>query len=134
MRARQIIVVDFEYASPNPAAIDIANHFHEWCADYHGPAPYALDRARYPPPAARAAFYVAYAAHLPPALAAGAADADALERAVRTWSPASHAMWAVWGVVQAREGVEGGESEFDYLAYAQGRMDLFRAELRELGV
>jgi len=32
-----LVVIDFEYASPNPRAYDIANHFHEWRADYHHP-------------------------------------------------------------------------------------------------
>lgn len=60
-----------------------------------------------------------------------------LEGHVRVWSPASHGMWAVWGVVQAREAVEGregGEPEFDYLGYAQCRMVGFRRELRTLGI
>ena len=75
-------------------------------------------------------------------------DIDLLEAQVRRWSPASHAMWAVWGVVQAREQVErmkaGGRldeeedgdvpaGEFDYLAYAKGRFESFRRELRALG-
>ena len=34
---QQIVVIDFEYASPNPRAYDIANHFHEWRTDYHHP-------------------------------------------------------------------------------------------------
>lgn len=33
----RIVVIDFEYASPNPRAYDIANHFQEWRADYHHP-------------------------------------------------------------------------------------------------
>ena len=43
-------------------------------------------------------------------------------------------MWAIWGIVQAREALEGkdGELEFDYVAYALGRMDHFRRELRAL--
>ncbi|KAI0711690.1 hypothetical protein C8Q76DRAFT_797959 [Earliella scabrosa] len=59
-----------------------------------------------------------------------------LEGQARVWSPASHGMWAVWGVVQAREFVEGmdGEPEFDYLGYAVCRMDAFRRELRALGI
>ncbi|KAI0639131.1 kinase-like protein [Trametes polyzona] len=146
---RQIIVVDFEYASPNPAAYDIANHFHEWTADYHGPTPHLLDPSRYPTRTQRENFYRAYLTHTQCALDAPAPaiapdlPADVLEREMRTlerhvraWSPASHAVWAVWGVVQARELVEGtdGEPEFDYLGYAQCRMDGFRREIRALGV
>lgn len=61
---------------------------------------------------------------------------DKLDEQVRIWSPASHAMWAVWGVVQAREDIEGQveSPEFDYIAYARCRMALFRKELAALGL
>jgi choline kinase len=128
----QIIVVDFEYASPNPATFDIANHFHEWAANYHGATPHLLDSSRYPTGEQRRNFYTAYLnqSGLP-------ADEDTLqrlERQVKVWSPASHAMWAVWGLVQAREDVEGGvvEPEFDYIGYSKGRIQGFRREIGEL--
>ena len=75
-------------------------------------------------------------------------DIDLLEEQVKRWSPASHAMWAIWGVVQAREQVEraksGGRldgeedeevpvSEFEYLTYAKGRFEAFRREAKALG-
>lgn len=31
----RLVVIDFEYCSPNPRAYDIANAFHEWRFDYH---------------------------------------------------------------------------------------------------
>ncbi|KAI0050717.1 kinase-like protein [Auriscalpium vulgare] len=138
----QIIVVDFEYAAPNPAAFDIANHFHEWTADYHGATPHVLDPTRYPSLAQRRVFYRAYLAHtLESRFAALAEDARArelerLEQQVRAWSPASHAMWAVWGLVQAREDVEGvvAQPEFDYIGYARSRMAGFYRELQALGL
>lgn len=146
---RQIIVVDFEYASPNAAAFDVANHFHEWTANYHGVTPHILDPARYPTAEQRCNFYRSYLSHhIPPPCEAAQtfsvnvprilqdADLAVLEEQVRAWSPASHAMWAVWAVVQAREFVEGkdGEPEFDYLGYAQCRLEGFRRELRALGL
>ena len=60
---------------------------------------------------------------------------DTLEKQVQLWSPASHAMWAVWSVVQARDAIEaddGGEVEFDYLGYAQCRFEGFQRGLRDL--
>lgn len=33
----RLIVIDFEYCSPNPRAYDIANAFQEWRFDYHSP-------------------------------------------------------------------------------------------------
>lgn len=141
----QVIVVDFEYASPNPAAFDIANHFHEWTADYHSPTPHILDPTRYPYPQERRNFYVAYLAQ---SIVSSSAPPEALEkdipekelekldRQVRAWSPASHAMWAVWGIVQAKEDMEGkeGEPEFDYIGYARCRMKGFRQEISSLGI
>lgn len=75
-----------------------------------------------------------------------------LEDEVRVWTAASHAMWAVWAIVQSRDDVEArikrweqidkGETqsedaieiEFDYLRYALCRIELFRRELVNLGV
>ncbi|KZT61255.1 kinase-like protein [Calocera cornea HHB12733] len=133
----QLIVVDFEYASPNPAAFDIANHFHEWCFDYSRPVEtsWKLESKHYPTLEERRNFYRAYLGH-------GTTEEhlDQLEKEVREWSPASHAMWAVWGIVQAKDDVvalanlggatEGGD--FDYLRYAKGRMEWFARELKEL--
>lgn len=45
-------------------------------------------------------------------------------------------MWAVWGIVQAREDLEASveEPEFDYIQYAKSRMEGFRRELKALGL
>jgi len=39
---------DYEYASFNPVAYDIANHFCEMAADYHSEKPHVLDYNKYP--------------------------------------------------------------------------------------
>jgi hypothetical protein len=51
----------------------------------------------------------------------------ALENAVSAWGPASHAMRAVWGLVQAREDILANiaEPEFDYVGCARCRMAQF---------
>ncbi|KAI0322304.1 kinase-like protein, partial [Amylostereum chailletii] len=133
----EIIVVDFEYAGPNPAAFDIANHFHEWTANYHSTTPHLLDSTRYPTPVDRDNFYRAYLSHRQLPLPSGrmtaylslpaelqADELSTLEYQVRAWSPMSHAMWAIWGIVQAREDIEAGvaEPEFNYVEYARCRM------------
>ena len=72
-------------------------------------------------------------------------EARILEAQVRAWSPATHAMWAIWGIVQAREDLEqvarakaGGERadepEFDYLGYSRCRLECFRREIGALGL
>ena len=60
----------------------------------------------------------------------------ALGDAVRAWSPSSHAMWAIWGLVQARKDVLAHvvEPDFDYIGYAVCRMAAFYRELAALGV
>jgi len=143
---RQIIVVDFEYAGPNPASYDIANHFHEWTADYHGDTPHLLDISRYPTPAERRNFYLAYLRHTYfttkeyEHIATPDTDLEPtvskLERQVQAWSPASHASWALWAIVQARDDLENNNPspEFDYVGYARCRMAGFRRELKQLGV
>ena len=143
MRAMQIIVVDFEYASSNAAAFDIANHFHEWMADYQSATPHELRGESYPGRGARRNFYRGYLAQRRAGrgsarslTVATDAELDALDAAVRAWSAASHGMWAVWGVVQAREemvcGGVGAGVEFDYVGYARSRMRMFRDELARL--
>jgi choline kinase len=64
------------------------------------------------------------------------AEMQKLESQVRAWSPASHAMWAIWALVQAREDVEGqpDELEFDYIGYASCRMKGFRRDIAQLGI
>ncbi|KAL0578026.1 hypothetical protein V5O48_003976 [Marasmius crinis-equi] len=139
---RQIIVVDFEYASPNTASFDIANHFHEWTANYHSSTPHLLDPLKYPTSTERRNFYRAYLEHtLTPSqtpLSASELEAaiEALDEQVRFWSPSSHAWWTVWGIVQAKDDLLNDEkqAEFDYIGYAKCRMSLFREELRVLGV
>ncbi|KAG6897912.1 hypothetical protein C0992_009064 [Termitomyces sp. T32_za158] len=140
---RQLIVVDFEYAAPNPASFDIANHFHEWTANYHCPTPHLLDTSRYPTHDERRNFYAAYISHTAISGEVPMLDDDeqelqlrGIDQQVRYWSPASHAMWAIWGIVQAREDIEGNiaEPEFDYIGYSICRMAAFRSEIRALGV
>lgn len=158
-------MVDFEYAAPNPAAFDIANHFHEWTAHYVSTStPWLLDRCRYPTIQQRQHFYHAYISPLPTGPSTSSSnlllsssqaslssenfvpaeqnekvqeELDQMEKQVQAWSPASHAMWALWGLVQAKDDVMGQSGEvgdFNYLGYAVGRVQGFRTELAELGI
>ncbi|KAF9452547.1 protein kinase subdomain-containing protein PKL/CAK/ChoK [Macrolepiota fuliginosa MF-IS2] len=143
---RQIIVVDFEYAAPNPASYDIANHFHEWTANYHSDKPHLLDASRYPTLDERRNFYLAYLRHTyfstkeHQHIASSDAELESviakLDRQVQVWSPASHASWALWAIVQARDDLENDNRtpEFDYIGYARCRMAGFLRELKQLGV
>ncbi|EGG03867.1 uncharacterized protein MELLADRAFT_89841 [Melampsora larici-populina 98AG31] len=163
----QILVIDFEYASANPRAFDIANHFHEWCADYHHPTlSYSLsEHGNYPTETERKTFYKAYLSterithlsldgNLPEDNQAEEERIKKLEEEVKIWSPASHVMWSLWGLVQAQDDIkdrmekwkseededqieEGkglSDLEFDYLSFSLERIGSFRKMLCELGV
>jgi choline kinase len=138
--------VDFEYASPNPAAFDIANHFNEWTSDYQSSTPHLLTPSTYPNLEQRRNFYRAYldqsllrsSTVVPEVIDAREREAELqkLDGQVQAWSPASHGMWAIWALVQAREDIEGQveEMEFDYVGYARCRMEGFNREIAQLGV
>lgn len=129
----QLIVIDFEYAAPNYRGYDIANHFHEWQADYHHEthAHSLTYHGPYPTTEEREKFYRAYlSVHMDSRNGQESIDdmakvdqarVDALEREVRLWSPASSAFWTLWGLVQGEEQIEalasGNEAQldFDYL-------------------
>ncbi|KAF5384729.1 hypothetical protein D9757_006211 [Collybiopsis confluens] len=132
---RQLIVVDFEYASPNPASFDIANHFHEWTYNYHSATPHLPDESRYPSVKERENFYVSYLDHAGFS-SPGPEQVKNLEEQVRCWSPACHAMWAMWGLVQATDGIARNvtDSEFEYVGYSRARMAAFRRSIIALGV
>ncbi|CAK5280087.1 unnamed protein product [Mycena citricolor] len=135
---RQLIVVDFEYAAPNPAAYDLANHWNEWMFNYHSDTPHLPDLSRYPVESERYNLYRAYLEHSAEELSECEISErlPCLDEQVQLWNAASHAWWAVWGIVQAREDVEGQivEPEFEYLKYAQARMTAFRVALKTLGL
>ncbi|KAK4696479.1 choline kinase, partial [Lecanoromycetidae sp. Uapishka_2] len=63
---KQLIVIDFEYASANMPGLEFANHFTEWCYDYHGSKAYALHEKRYPTREEQDRFLKAYVQHRPP--------------------------------------------------------------------
>ncbi|KWU45710.1 kinase-like protein [Rhodotorula sp. JG-1b] len=114
---RRIVVIDFEYAGANPRGFDIANHFCEWQADYHHPSlSHSLSSHQpYPTASEKARFLRAYVgcdqgydgpAAVDPAGQASANEDVRVKRLldeIRIWEPSSHAMWAVWGIVQAKD-------------------------------
>lgn len=45
---RKITIIDYEYASFNPTAFDVANYFREMATDYNSVTPHILDYSKYP--------------------------------------------------------------------------------------
>lgn len=64
---KQLIVIDFEYASANLPGLEFANHFTEWAYNYHDPrASHACNVDRfYPTSEEQARFVGAYVEHRP---------------------------------------------------------------------
>lgn len=63
---RQLIVIDFEYASANTPGIEFANHFTEWCYNYHHPdSSYACNTQAYPTLPEQHRFIRSYVMHRP---------------------------------------------------------------------
>ncbi|KAI9669169.1 MAG: hypothetical protein M1829_005170 [Trizodia sp. TS-e1964] len=63
---KQLVVIDFEYASANAPGLDIANHFTEWCYNYRNrEKPYAMNTSAYPTPKEQRRFIRAYLNHRP---------------------------------------------------------------------
>ncbi|KAL9621656.1 MAG: hypothetical protein Q9160_003908 [Pyrenula sp. 1 TL-2023] len=67
---KQLVVIDFEYASANTPGLEFANHFTEWCYDYHDQSkPWACNASQYPNPAEQRRFIKAYVEHKPEIMA-----------------------------------------------------------------
>ncbi|PWY95377.1 kinase-like protein [Aspergillus sclerotioniger CBS 115572] len=63
---KQLVVIDFEYASANTPGHEFANHFTEWCYNYHdAERSWACDNTRYPTPEQQHRFINAYLNHRP---------------------------------------------------------------------
>ncbi|CAO1599379.1 hypothetical protein XANCAGTX0491_003109 [Xanthoria calcicola] len=63
---KQLIVIDFEYASANVPGLEFANHFTEWCYNYHvASSSYALHERKYPRLEEQHRFLKSYVQHRP---------------------------------------------------------------------
>ncbi|CAG8958041.1 hypothetical protein HYFRA_00000385 [Hymenoscyphus fraxineus] len=63
---KQLIVIDFEYASANTPGLEFANHFTEWCYNYHDPTrSWACNTDLYPTIEQQRTFIRSYVNHRP---------------------------------------------------------------------
>ncbi|KAK7716992.1 hypothetical protein SLS57_006399 [Botryosphaeria dothidea] len=63
---KQLVVIDFEYANANTPGLEFANHFTEWCYNYHDEkAPHVVNTAAYPTPMEQQRFIRSYVIHRP---------------------------------------------------------------------
>ncbi|OQE38653.1 hypothetical protein PENCOP_c008G05754 [Penicillium coprophilum] len=63
---KQLIVIDFEYSSANTRGLEFANHFTEWCYNYHDEErSWACNNRIYPTPEQQYHFVSTYLTHRP---------------------------------------------------------------------
>ncbi|KAL3845873.1 hypothetical protein ACJIZ3_003276 [Penstemon smallii] len=112
---RSITLIDYEYASYNPVAYDLANHFCEMAANYHTEKPHILDYNIYPGLDERKAFirqYLISAGRQP-----NDTDVEQFADDVEKYTLANHIFWGLWGLISAYV----NNIEFDYMEYARQR-------------
>ncbi|KAJ5204823.1 uncharacterized protein N7498_005702 [Penicillium cinerascens] len=74
---KQLVVIDFEYSSANTPGHEFANHFTEWCYNYHDEEfPWACNNRLYPTPEEQRRFVLTYLTHRP--IAAGGSASPAI--------------------------------------------------------
>ncbi|KAL8121688.1 hypothetical protein AgCh_018428 [Apium graveolens] len=76
--------LDYEYASYNPSAYNLANHFCEMAANYHSKTPHILD-------------YNIYPGHEP-----SETEVKRLVNDVEKYTLVNHLFWGLWGIISER--------------------------------
>lgn len=123
---RSITLIDYEYASYNPVAFDIANHFSEMAADYHTETPHILNYSKYPDLEERQRFvrrYLSFSGDHP-----SDDDMKQLLNDVEKYTLASHLFWGLWGIISEHV----NEIDFEYLEYGRQRLQQYWLRKPEL--
>ncbi|KAF2238197.1 putative choline/ethanolamine kinase [Viridothelium virens] len=113
-----ISFIDYEYATPAPAAFDLANHFAEW-------AGFDCDHASVPTRSQRRDFlrhyldaYNTHTQHNHSSTTATDADLQQLVEQVDRFRGLPGFYWGIWALIQALI----SQIEFDYAGYAEVRL------------
>jgi len=112
-----VTFIDYEYATPSPAAFDIANHFAEWGG-------FDCDFSVLPTRAQRREFiseYIdAYFKLLPqkPTAIDKSTEVESLCAEVDLYRGVPGFYWGIWALIQATI----SEIDFDYASYAETRL------------
>ncbi|XP_012700121.1 probable choline kinase 2 isoform X2 [Setaria italica] len=110
---------DYEYASFNPVAYDITNHFCEMAADYHSEKPHILDYTKYPDTNEQKQFVQTYLSS-----SGDKSDAEEVENLIKSiekYTLASHLVWGLWGIISDHV----NDIDFDYKEYARQRFEQY---------
>ncbi|XP_006644624.1 probable choline kinase 2 isoform X2 [Oryza brachyantha] len=114
-----LTIIDYEYASFNPVAYDIANHFCEMAADYHSEKPHILDYSKYPDTGEQKRFVKTYLSN-----SGDEPDAEEVEnllQSIEKYTLASHLVWGLWGIISDHV----NDIDFDYKEYARQRFEQY---------
>ncbi|BBM97305.1 choline/ethanolamine kinase [Marchantia polymorpha subsp. ruderalis] len=114
-----LTIIDYEYASFNPVAYDIANYFCEMAADYHSDTPHVLDYSKYPDYENRRRFAAMYLQATGESV--DEVEIDALVKETDSYRLASHLLWGCWGLISAHT----SDIDFNYLEYARQRFQQY---------
>lgn len=86
---KQLVVIDFEYSAANTRGLEFANHFTEWCYNYHDEKkPYGCNEHNYPTLDEQRRFLRAYVNHRPEYPHPGASTPNLTPLATPTIGPA----------------------------------------------
>ncbi|CAL0311033.1 unnamed protein product [Lupinus luteus] len=116
-----VTMIDYEYASYNPIAYDIANHFCEMAANYHTETPHILDYNKYPDVEERQRFVRAYLSSSGEQPDDG--EVEQLLQEIEKYTLANHLFWGIWGIISAQV----NKIDFDYKEYAKQRFQEYWA-------
>ncbi|XWS08239.1 hypothetical protein CRYUN_Cryun41cG0062800 [Craigia yunnanensis] len=123
---KSITIIDYEYASYNPVAYDIANHFCEMAADYHTETPHVMDYSKYPGLEEQLRFLHIYLD------SSGRerrdTEVEQLLQDVEKYTLASHLTWGLCGIISEHV----NEIDFDYKEYARQRFQQYWTRKPEL--
>ncbi|AMD18964.1 HBR063Cp [Eremothecium sinecaudum] len=98
----KLVVIDFEYAGPNPVAFDLANHLSEWMSDYHSSDPYKTFEENYPTKEEILNFVYSYVSHLRPSKNCSVdEEVRVLYNDIIQWRPCVALHWGLWGIIQS---------------------------------
>lgn len=134
---QKLMLIDFEYSSYNYRGFDIGNHFCEWMYDYTYEK-YPFFRAniqKYPTRKQQLHFISSYLTTFQNDFESLSSEEQSATKEdmlleVNRFALASHFLWGLWSIVQAKI----SSIEFGYMEYAQARFDAYFDQKRKLGV
>ncbi|XP_061356590.1 probable choline kinase 1 [Gastrolobium bilobum] len=116
---RSIILIDYEYASYNPIAYDLANHFCEMVANYHSDKPHDLGYTKYPGLEERQRFIYNYLSS--EGKKPSNTEVEQLVNVAEKYTLANHLFWGLWGLISSYVST----IDFDFKEYARQRFQQY---------